>query len=141
MDRVAERLWVGDIEDARRRSSSVFDRVVTVCQDSVESNVGCRYDFFPLSDGDAGGSSRGECSYELFREAVETVKKALLNGETVLVHCHVGQSRSVAVAAAALVAVEGVELDEALERIRSRRPMANPTREIGSLAKRYVQKN
>jgi protein-tyrosine phosphatase len=47
-------------------------------------------------------------------------------GERVYVHCRAGWQRSSAVAAAVLARREGVDVDEALRRIRARRPEAEP---------------
>lgn len=141
MDKVTGKLWIGDIVDARNLSTADMDRVVTVCQDSVESNVGCRYNHFPLADGEPEGRSRGRFSYALFREAVDTVRMALQNGETVLVHCHVGQSRSVAVAAAALSVENDARFPDAVWKVKQVRPMANPSHGLKRFGKRYVSDN
>lgn len=50
----------------------------------------------------------------------------LAAGERVYLHCRAGWQRSAAVAAGVLARREGVGLDEALRRIRARRPEAEP---------------
>jgi protein-tyrosine phosphatase len=47
-------------------------------------------------------------------------------GERVYVHCRAGWQRSAAVATAVLARREGIDVDEALRRIRARRPEAEP---------------
>jgi protein-tyrosine phosphatase len=60
---------------------------------------------------------------ETMRDAVETTASFLQKGDTVLVHCSAGASRSVAVAAASLATVNDTGLDEALQLIRDKKPI------------------
>jgi protein-tyrosine phosphatase len=57
---------------------------------------------------------------------VRTVTAWLEEGERVYVHCRAGWQRSAAIAAAVVAVHDDVELDEALNRIRQRKPTANP---------------
>ncbi len=57
---------------------------------------------------------------------VRTVIPWLDDGERVYVHCRAGWQRSAAVAAAIVAVHDEIELDEALTRIRARKPTANP---------------
>lgn len=126
MNEITEQLWVSDITSAWTAPAGRFDRVVTVCQDSIEDNVGCAYDHFELADGVAGSTHGGECSYELFEAAADAVAEALRNDEVVLVHCHAGISRSTSVSAAALADVRDCTYTEAFETVKRNRPGARP---------------
>ena len=76
------------------------DRVITVCQDHTIENVSCAYEWYKMKDGGSGYG--GDDSYELFEQAAHSMLSAIQNGETILIHCHVGRSRSVSVAIAAM---------------------------------------
>jgi protein-tyrosine phosphatase len=57
---------------------------------------------------------------------VSTISAWLDAGERVYLHCRAGWQRSAAVAAATVAVRDEIELDEALRRIRERKPTANP---------------
>lgn len=99
-------LHVTNITEARTMDKAGFDRVITVCQDSIEDNVLDErvYSHYCMSDGrpEVEEQYGGSCEYELFAEAADELHDALSSGETVLIHCHQGTSRSVSVATASL---------------------------------------
>lgn len=134
-------IYISDIEFVEEGDTSKFDRVVGVCQDDRSANVGCEYDHFNLADGpyDIRGHNPGEFSYDLVKEAVDTVISARLRREVVLVHCHMGQSRSAVVAVAAMAVVEGMTWNEAFNRAKERRPIINPTRELVRIGRQCVE--
>lgn len=66
-------------------------------------------DRFPLSN--------QRCDQEVFDAAVERVIDLLEDGETVLVHCQQGRSRSAAVVACVLARREGIGLRTAFQRL------------------------
>lgn len=143
MNQIVTQLWITDIGGVAENDTSQFDRVVSVCQDARQENVGCRYDHHALADDRTseenwGGSAR----YSAFAEAAETVLTALRDGETVLVHCHSGQNRSVAVSAAAMAVHDdtGVEtFSDAVWQIKQSRPIANPMRLMSHHGKRFTE--
>ena len=63
---------------------------------------------------------------EHFAAALAFVRTARSAGGSTLVHCHMGKSRSVTVAAAILMLDAGIGWREALRRVRSARPRAAP---------------
>lgn len=138
--RITDQLYVGDIQDAREAPTDRFDRVVTVCQDEVSDNVGCAYNWFNMSDGPEN-SYGGDSSYELFAEAADCVLASLDDGETVLVHCHMGQSRSVAVAAAALAVFKQAYAERGFEWVRQGRGQTHPDHSLRLHAIRYADEN
>jgi protein-tyrosine phosphatase len=60
--------------------------------------------------------------------AVRVVNDWLEDGERVYLHCRAGWQRSAAVAAGVVAVRDGIGLDEALARIRERKPTAVPLR-------------
>lgn len=138
MDQITENLWIGDIQDVREGDTSHFDRVITVCQDEVSENVGCNYHFFNMSDGPHGGYG-GDHSYDLFHEAAIFALASLVYGEDILVHCHMGQSRSVSVACAALAVTEGMSYNEAFNLIETNRPQAHPDPHLREHAEKFIK--
>lgn len=124
MNQITDRLWISDISTVRQQSVPT-DAVVTVCQDSVEDNVGCYYHHFNMADGEIDIYG-GDCSYELFEEAVDTVVWHVESGRSVLVHCHAGMSRSAAVCIAVVGAVEEMHYADAYDTVAEARPMIDP---------------
>jgi protein-tyrosine phosphatase len=70
----------------------------------------------PLEDG-PGNDVR------LFRMAVNTLGRLLRETGRVLVHCHAGRSRSAVVVAAHLMLTRGLEAEDALALIGTKRPI------------------
>jgi atypical dual specificity phosphatase len=68
----------------------------------------------------------GSLSDAALDEATAVVNQWLNEGKTVYVHCRAGWQRSAAVAAGVLALREGVDVDSALQILRSRRPTASP---------------
>jgi ADP-ribosyl-[dinitrogen reductase] hydrolase len=60
--------------------------------------------------------------------AVSVIGDWLEDGERVYLHCRAGWQRSAAVAAGVVAVRDGIGLDEALVRIRERKPTAEPLR-------------
>jgi protein-tyrosine phosphatase len=142
VNQIVTQLWITDIERVAAADTSRFDRVVSVCQDARPENVGCRYDHHALADDRTseenwGGSSR----YSAFAEAADTVLTALRDGETVLVHCHSGKNRSVAVSGAAMAVYDDTSFEtfsDAVWQIKQSRPIANPNQVMSNHGKRFV---
>lgn len=137
-------LHVGDIDALHENSTAKFDLVVSVCQDTAGDNVGCDYVHYPLAD-DEQSQDRwgGTTDYRVFSAACETTRMAREADEyeNVLVHCHSGQNRSVAVCAAVIGAMRDCTYDMALAMISDARPIANPNDLMESHAKRYIRES
>lgn len=139
MDEVVDGLWIGDIQDAREKPTSQFDRVITVCQENVEDNVGCKYDHFCMADG-PHNSYGGDSSYELFHEAAITLLGSVTYGEEVLIHCHMGRSRSASVVIAVLGALNDVTYSDALSVVTESR-YVQPDKTLAQHAKKFIQES
>ncbi len=68
----------------------------------------------------------GGLDAEEIERAVEEVNAWLNEGERTYVHCRAGWQRSAAIAAGVVALREGIEIDEALARVQSRKPSADP---------------
>lgn len=138
---ISNNLYVGDIDDARNGDVSEFDAIVTVCQDGCSDNISedCEYSHFELRDGPYDSYGRGEFSYDLFEDAVDTVLSHRIRRQKVLVHCHAGVSRSAAVTTAALAVLENLTWNEAFEKVENARPNVNPNGNLVEFGERYVE--
>lgn len=140
MDQILDNLWIGSIKDAREEALSEYgiSHVVTVCQDSVESNVGCGYSIFKMSDGEQSVYG-GRHDYDFFRDAVNKVVQLVKAGETVFVHCHRGISRSGAVTVAAVGRIRGVSQESAIDIVTEARPKVSPNEVLSANVSQYLQ--
>lgn len=68
----------------------------------------------------------GQLLPDRLEDATSAVLEWLAAGERVYLHCRAGWQRSAAVAAGVVARREGISLNEALRRIRARRPEAEP---------------
>lgn len=120
-------LHITDIGEAREMPKDDLDRVITVCQDSIEDNVSddVVYSFHNMADGEVDMYG-GHSSYYMFEQATHELFEALESGESVLIHCHFGQSRSVSVATAALGRLLTLSWSESLEIVRRYRITDHP---------------
>jgi hypothetical protein len=68
----------------------------------------------------------GDLPAEAFEEAVQQVLESLGQGRRTYVHCRAGWQRSAAVAAGVVALRSGMEIDDAVDFVRSRKPNADP---------------
>jgi atypical dual specificity phosphatase len=68
----------------------------------------------------------GDLPAERFDHAVREVLDSLDRGRRTYVHCRAGRQRSAAVAAGVVAVRSGMDIDNAVEFIRTRRPKADP---------------
>jgi atypical dual specificity phosphatase len=124
MDQVATDLFVGGIEEAGEATALDRHGVTAVVGLTHESPPGGYPDgpsvtTVPMVDGPRNDA-------DAFARGVAAVREALAMGETVVVHCSAGASRSVAVAATALALEREPGLEAAFERVVANRPAADP---------------
>ena len=72
-----------------------------------------------------------------FKETHEFIATALQRGGTVLVHCFAGVSRSATVVLAYLMKQASLSLQEAIYRVRSKRPFINPNAGFMNQLRKY----
>lgn len=134
-------LHITNITEACEMSKAGFDRVITTCQDEIEDNVPdtITYSFHCMSDGPANEYG-GYHDYRMFEQAANELHDALESGETVLIHCHAGQSRSVSVATAALGRLLDKSRTEAISIVhRYRITHSYPDQLLMDHADRYIR--
>src|SRR5262249_5925451 len=68
----------------------------------------------------------GRLPPETLESAVDEVVAWLRAGERTYVHCRAGWQRSAAVAAGVIAVHDEIGIEQALDRVRARKPMANP---------------
>lgn len=138
MDKVYDNLWIGSISDAQTEPLDEYNinAVVTVCQDSVEDNIGCDYYYYNMSDG-PDNKYGGDHSYNMYKNATDKLYHLLVDGSCVLIHCHKGRSRSVSVAIGALCRIENINPDSALDLIKENREIADPDDLLLKHSRRY----
>jgi protein-tyrosine phosphatase len=133
-------LYISGIVAVREEPTSHLDSVITVCQDSVEDNISDEQNYaqFCMADG-PHNSYGGDHSYEMFAAAADTLYEALASGDSVLIHCHIGQSRSVSVAVAALGRLLDIPRHEAYDIVKNYRPQAHPDKLLMGHASTYIE--
>jgi hypothetical protein len=124
MDRVDESVFVGTLEDAGDESQlrrHGVDTVVSLTYGDPEAGFP---DFVSVFGAAMMDGPRNEKA--AFESAVERVLASLQSGESVLVHCSRGASRSPSVAAAAIAVHRGIDVEEAFEQVGQRRAGFDP---------------
>lgn len=138
ISQITENLYISGIEEAYEADKSDFQQVITVCQDNIESNVGCRYSHFNMADGEAKGYG-GRFDDGVFKEAAEELLEALEKDRKTLLHCHVGKSRSVSVAIAVLSVKNDIPFHTARSIVEAGRKQAHPKQDLLEKGKEYVK--
>lgn len=135
-------LYISGIQSACEDATNHLDRVITVCQDNIEDNISDQqeYDFFCMADGPHNAYG-GDFSYEMFSRAANVLFMALEDGESVLIHCHQGSSRSVAVATAALGRLLDLNRTDAYDLVQYYRPQAHPDQLLMEHASTYIEQH
>ncbi len=124
-DEVYEHLYVGEVAALKRQDQVRAEGITTIVRlDQIPRDQGQWADTFTLLDAPIpdGEILDGDTLNRLTRFIYDQI----MAGETVLVHCHLGVSRSVTVAMAYLIAYEGMSLAEAFGTVREGRASAYP---------------
>lgn len=135
-NQITENIWIGSWQDGQWRPippgvTAVFNVAKDLTSrkwDAGEDVMLCQ---IPLTDG-------GNNSDRMIKTSIEVLLSLLEDGHKVLVHCHVGKSRSVSVVAAALALTTGVTFDEAVVQIREKRSIAEPAPGLRELMLRAI---
>ena len=115
MDYIFSRLALGNIRDAQ--ADPPVDAILNISEFHYATTRIYRNLYFPDGVYIKPLGLIGECT--------EFIREQLQSGQRVLVHCAEGISRSCVIGAAYLYEC-GMSLDEALELIRSKRPIVAP---------------
>ena len=138
MTPLASDLYVGDALDAARGEALVatgIEGVLRLTHSPPDEPYpeSFRVDVVELIDGpqnDPGAT----------RRAIATLRDRLAAGQTTLVHCSAGASRSVCVAAGALACRRGEPFADALEDVRDTHPPSQPHPSLVGHAERAVER-
>lgn len=122
MDEVYDGVYICNRQQACEASKTNIDTVITVCQDGISETVPGKYYHFELRD--------GSHDRERFKEAVEATLKHIEKGDTIIVHCHEGISRSPSVVIAALSIHLKKDVREVTSMIQDKRPVISPAPEL-----------
>lgn len=124
MDRITDKIWIGNYLDAKDRAALTNAKIRSIlCLDGCMSGANTdelgveRVEILELIDG-AGNPP------ERFLRAVRLLRDLVSKHAPVLVHCHAGQSRSAAVVCKYFMQEEGNSLSDAMRRITSKRRVA-----------------
>ena len=128
MDEVFPNLYVGTLNDAGDRSllqDHSVERVVSLTYGDPETGFPDSVSVFHCAMMDGPRND-----IEVFREAVEYAVSGLESGETVLVHCSRGASRSVCVAGTAAAIYNEIQVGTALVQVDERRDGSDPHHKV-----------
>jgi hypothetical protein len=132
MDRVGPDLYVGTVEDAgdsELLGQAGVSSVVSLTFDGPDQGFPSGVDVFRSSMMDGP-----RCDRDSFESAVRETVSFLERGETVLVHCSRGASRSPSVAAAAVALHQSTGIDEAFQQVGESREAVDPHEALLRLA-------
>jgi rhodanese-related sulfurtransferase len=123
-DEILPGLWLGNIAASSNGAFLVKNRINTVfnCTKNIPFHEAARNRYrLPVDDNLQEEEIR---NMELW--SFETVYKLRLEHKNgpVLVHCHAGMQRSAAVVAMYLIVTKGMKVEEAIDYIQKRRPVA-----------------
>jgi len=137
--RLVAGLYIASIDEVAEESTSQFDTVVSVCQDTRESNVGCQYQQFNIADGrEAQREWGGSVDYIVFQRAAQYAIQSVSLGDT-LIHCHRGQNRSAAICAAVIATQYDYDFDEAVDLVERRNPRTELSPLMYVFARRFAR--
>ena len=124
MEQVAPCLYIGGLDDAGDTEALVTHNITAVLK-LTHSDPETPYpEAVTVSDHPMFDGPRND--FENFQAAVDRLTTFLKAGDTVLVHCSAGSSRSGAVAVAALARQENVSIDAELARIQDQKSDVEP---------------
>lgn len=111
-----DNLWIcakKDVPNCVERNN--IDVVYNLCQELTNQVTHVKCHHIPMRDDECDVWMR-----ELYRRAVEMVVADIEDGKNVLVHCHEGRNRSVAVCCGVVQAINDIGWDEVEEFLRDR---------------------
>ena len=81
MDRITPRVTITDIRTVRQADTSVFDAIITVCQENVRDSItddSVVYSQHELADGVRDEVRGGECTFAVFETAADDLRESLI---------------------------------------------------------------
>lgn len=123
-DEVWPRLYVGDQHSAENRADLCKNRITHVLSAIHNKRKGEPEIYKGLQIEYMGIDARDACDFDLgvhFQSAADFIHRALSRGGKVLVHCHVGVSRSATLVLAYLMLKQNLSLVEAICAVKENR--------------------
>ncbi|KAI4820759.1 hypothetical protein KUCAC02_028728 [Chaenocephalus aceratus] len=123
-DEVWPRLYIGDQNSAENRADLTKHRVTHILN-AAHSKRGVQPDIYECMEITYMGiEAHDSCGFDMsvnFRAAADFIHRALSRGGKVLVHCHVGVSRSATLVLAYLMLKHNLSLVEAICAVKQKR--------------------
>uniref|UniRef100_A0A3B4BG69 Dual specificity protein phosphatase n=1 Tax=Periophthalmus magnuspinnatus TaxID=409849 RepID=A0A3B4BG69_9GOBI len=123
-DEVWPRLYIGDQQSAENREDLYKHRITHVLNAAHSKRKGQSEIYRRLQIEYMGIDARDSCDFDMsahFQSAADFIHRALSKGGKVLVHCHVGVSRSATLVLAYLMVKQNLTLVEAICAIKENR--------------------
>lgn len=118
MHQITDKLFVGNIHDARQPTSQVSALLLVAEEYDIDAPEGVIYERIPFKE-------YGDVNSRTLARAVNWVEQHLSDNR-VMVCCRAGMGRSVSVVMAYLCCVDGMAYADALKLMMARRPGATP---------------
>jgi len=146
MKQVYDNLYVGDVNDAdnpKKQEQNNIQYILNLSGSGPERDSAPGYDtvkekhyiHIPLADDETNPDFIVKTAIEL---ADKLHRKAMEEDESLLIHCSVGASRSVSIAAAIMSLRNHKRVEENISRIKKVRVAANPHPELSSQVNRIT---
>jgi len=134
MDQVYDNLYVGDVNDAdnqKKQKTEDIEYILNLSGSGPDRDTAPGYEtikktnyiHIPIAD---DGSNPDYLIKTIIETAQDLHRQAIEEDVSLLVHCAMGSSRSVSIAAALLSLRNGKRVRENVGRIKKVRPVANP---------------
>uniref|UniRef100_A0A1D5R5B9 JNK pathway associated phosphatase n=1 Tax=Macaca mulatta TaxID=9544 RepID=A0A1D5R5B9_MACMU len=123
MNKILPGLYIGNFKDARdaeQLSKNKVTHILSVHDSARPMLEGVKYLCIPAADSPSQNLTRH------FKESIKFIHECRLRGESCLVHCLAGVSRSVTLVIAYIMTVTDFGWEDALHTVRAGRSCANP---------------
>jgi protein-tyrosine phosphatase len=132
MHQVRDKIFLGNSQDAQRPHLLHQAGVTAILNVASDLDTTNQEDFLVHKHGLVDGPGN---SSEEMKAAIHCLDNLLAYGHTVLVHCHMGMSRSPTIVAKYLAMKEHSTLDSCIEELVKIRPIVNPHEALVKLAR------
>ncbi|XP_041643836.1 dual specificity protein phosphatase 26-like isoform X1 [Cheilinus undulatus] len=123
-DEVWPRLYIGDQDSAENRNDLALNRVTHILNAAHSNRRGQPEMYKAMDITYMGIEAHDSCNFDMsvnFQAAADFIHRALSRGGKVLVHCHVGVSRSATLVLAYLMLKQNLTLVEAICAVKDNR--------------------
>lgn len=137
MELIADRIYLGNSHDAINSSNGI-DHITAILNVAIDLDIPLPKDpnkkYFKSGIIDGGGNTP-----EQMKASVKALFDLWTAGETILIHCHAGMSRSPTILAIFLSVMLNIPLEQAFVDIARRRPVITPNKELILLARQILK--